>query len=252
MSIQIAVAGKGGTGKTTFTALLISHLIRSGKKSVLAVDADANANLNEALGLELPTTISELIASTKDPKAVPDGMTQETYIEFKLQSSLVESDHVDMLVMGGPDGPGCYCFPNNLLRGYIEKLGKNYDYVVMDNEAGLEHISRRVTQDIDFMFVISDASARSIRSAGRVRHLVDGMKSDIKKMSLVVTKTRDHEDLETLKNEIDKTGLNLIGVIPYDPLVAKYDLMSKPLFELPGQSEAVQAVDAILKKAQIN
>lgn len=251
MTIQIAVAGKGGTGKTTFTALLIRHLIKNGKKSVLAVDADANANLNEALGLELPLTISELIASTKDPKAIPAGMTQETYIEYKLQTSLVESDHVDMLVMGGPDGPGCYCFPNNLLRGYMEKLGRNYDYVVMDNEAGLEHISRRVTQAIDYMFVISDASARSIRSAGRVRQLVDGIKSDIKNICLIVTKTQVQEDIDALKDEIEKTGLNLIGVIPYDPLVAKYDLMSQPLFELPEQSEALQAVDAILKKAQI-
>jgi len=251
MTIQIAVAGKGGTGKTSFTALLIRHLAKDTKKSILAVDADANANLNEALGLELPATISELIASTKDPKAVPAGMTQETYIEYKLQSSLVESDLVDMLVMGGPDGPGCYCFPNNLLRGYMEKLGKGYNYVVMDNEAGLEHISRRVTQDIDYMFVISDISARSIRSAGRVRQLLDSIKSNIKNLYLVVTKTQAQEDVETLKGEIEKTGLNLIGVIPFDPLVAKYDLMSQPLFELPEESAAVQAVEAILQKVQI-
>jgi len=251
MTRQIAVAGKGGTGKTSFTALLIRHLAKNSKNSILAVDADANANLNEALGLDLPKTISELIASTKDPKAIPDGMTQETYIEYKLQSSLVESDHVDMLVMGGPEGPGCYCFPNNLLRGYMEKLGRNYGYVVMDNEAGLEHISRRVTQDIDYMFVISDISARSIRSAGRVRQLLDSIKSNIKNLYLVVTKTQAQEDVETLKGEIEKTGLNLIGVIPFDPLVAKYDLMSQPLFELPEESAAVQAVEAILQKVQI-
>lgn len=251
MTIQIAVAGKGGTGKTTFTALLIRYLVKKSKGSILAVDADANSNLNEALGFELPETISELIASTKDPKAIPAGMTQESYIEYKLQTSLVESDHVDMLVMGGPDGPGCYCFPNNLLRGYMERLGKNYAYVVMDNEAGLEHISRRVTQDIDYMFVVSDASARSIRSAGRIRQLMDNIKSDIKNIYLIITKTQIPEDIDALKDEIEKTGLNLIGVIPFDHSVAKYDLLSRPLFDLPDDSAAVRAVDAILKETQI-
>jgi len=251
MAKQIAVAGKGGVGKTTFTALLIRYLVKNNKGSILAVDADANANLNEALGLEVSQTISELIASTKDPKSIPAGMTQETYIEYKLSASLVESDHVDMLVMGGPEGPGCYCFPNNLLRGYMEKLGKSYGYVVMDNEAGLEHISRRVTQDIDYMFVVSDASARSIRSAGRVRQLVDSIKSDIKNIFLVLTKTQGDEDIAALRSEIDKTCLPLVGVIPYDPLVARFDLLSQPLYDLPEQSPAVQAVNAICKEIQI-
>lgn len=251
MAKQIAVAGKGGTGKTTFTALLIRYLVKNNKGSILAVDADANANLNEALGMEVEQTISELLTSTKDPKNIPAGMTQETYIEYKLQSSLVESDYVDMLVMGGPEGPGCYCFPNNLLKGYMDKLGRNYGYVLMDNEAGMEHISRRVTQDIDYMFVISDASARSIRSAGRVRHLVDTLKSNVKNIYLILTKTQHDEDITTLQGEIDKTGLKLIGIIPYDPQVAKFDLLSQPLFDLPDNSAAVQAVNAICKEIQI-
>lgn len=251
MAKHIAVAGKGGTGKTTFTALLIRYLVKNNKGSILAVDADANANLNEALGMDVEQTISEMITSTKNPKTIPAGMTQETYIEYKLQASLVESDNVDMLVMGGPEGPGCYCFPNNLLKGFMDKLGKNYSYVIMDNEAGLEHISRRVTQDIDYMFVVSDASARSIRSAGRVRQLVDTLKADVKKIYLIVTKTQNDEDLISLQGEIDKTGLELIGVIPNDPLVAKYDLLSQPLYDLPDSSVAVQAVNAICKKVEI-
>jgi CO dehydrogenase maturation factor len=251
MAKQIAMAGKGGTGKTTFTALLIRYLVKNNKGSILAVDADANANLNEALGMEVEQTISELLVSTKDPKNIPAGMTQETYIQYKLQASLVESDYVDMLVMGGPEGPGCYCFPNNLLKGFMDKLGNNYGYVLMDNEAGLEHISRRVTQDIDYMFVISDASARSIRSAGRVRHLVDTLKSNVKNIYLIVTKTQNDEEISSLQGEIDKTGLKLIGVLPYDPLVAKYDLLSQPLYDLPDSSVAVQAVNAICKEVQI-
>ena len=253
MAIQIAVAGKGGTGKTSFTALLIRYLVNNRKgKSILAVDADANANLNEALGMELGETISDLIASTKVRGAIPSGMTQETYIEYKLQSSLVETHSVDMLVMGGPDGPGCYCFPNNLLRGFLDKLGNNYDYIVMDNEAGLEHISRRVSQDIDFMFVISDTSARSVRSAGRVHQLVESIKSNVKNIYLVLTKSQNEaEDVKALEAEIQKTGLNLIGIMPFDSQVANFDLLSKPLFELPDDSAAVQAVDAICKKTQI-
>jgi CO dehydrogenase maturation factor len=251
MSIQIAVAGKGGVGKTTFTALLIRYLAEQHKGAILAVDADANANLSEALGLEVTQTISELLASTKLPGAIPAGMSQETYIEYKLQESLVESKSVDMLVMGGPDGPGCYCFPNNLLRKYMETLGKSYTYIVMDNEAGLEHISRKVSDDIDYMFVISDSSARSIRSAGRVHALVKTLKSKVKKIYLVITKPQSEADLAELQQEIDKTGLELIGIIPFDADVARFDLLSKPLFDLPESSLAVKAVYSICAKTQI-
>jgi len=251
MSIQIAVAGKGGVGKTTFTALLIRYLASHNKGAMLAVDADANANLSEALGLEVTQTISELLASTKAPGAIPVGMSQETYIEYKLQESLVESKSVDMLVMGGPDGPGCYCFPNNLLRKYMETLGKNYAYIIMDNEAGLEHISRKVSDDIDYMFVVSDSSARSIRSAGRVHDLVKTLKSKVKKIFLVLTKTQSEADVAELQQEINKTGLELIGIIPFDPELARYDLLSKPLFDLPESSLAVQAVNTICEKTQI-
>ena len=167
MAIQIAVAGKGGSGKTSFCALLIKYLIEKGKYPILAVDADANANLNEALGLEIENeTVSELIAKTKDLHGIPEGMSQETYIEYRLNASMAEGKHVDLLVMGGPEGPGCFCFPNNLLRKYLDNLTRSYKYIVMDNEAGLEHISRRTTQDVDVLFVISDNSARSVLPEG--------------------------------------------------------------------------------------
>ena len=160
MPKYIAVAGKGGTGKTTFASLVIRYLIQNKKGSVLAVDADPNSNLNEALGMEVSTTISEMLAQTKDPKSVPPGMSKEVFIEYKLQQSLVETKDLDLLVMGGPQGPGCYCYPNDLLRKYLERLSSGYDYVVVDAEAGLEHISRRTIPQIDWLFIISDASAR--------------------------------------------------------------------------------------------
>lgn len=250
MAKQIAVAGKGGTGKTTFTALLIRYMIEQNKRPILAVDADPNANLNEALGVELEETISEIIAQTKSLQGLPAGMTQETFIEYKLQSAMIETKDVDLLVMGGPDGPGCYCFPNNILRKHLESLADNYDYVVMDNEAGLEHISRRITADIDCLFVVSDASARAIRSAGRVHDLVKSLNSRIKNLYLVVTKTQTG-DIDALQAEIDATGLSLIGTVPFDPEVAKFDLESRPLFTLPADSIAVQAVYDICQKVNL-
>ena len=251
MAIQIAVAGKGGTGKTTFCALLIRYLIEKGRTPVLAVDADANANLNEALGLKIENeTVSELIARTKELHGVPEGMSQETYIEYKLNASLAEGKNVDLLVMGGPDGPGCFCFPNNLLRKYLDNLTKGYKYVVMDNEAGLEHISRRTTQDVDYLFVISDNSARSVRSAGRVNELVRQIKTRVKNIYLVLTKASE-QDVEILKAEIEKTGLKLAGIVPADPAVTEYDIKGKPLFELPAASGAVKAVYDILDELKI-
>lgn len=250
MTKQIAVAGKGGTGKTTFTSLLIRYLIEHQKRPILAVDADPNANLNEALGMGLGETISDIIARTKDPHGLPAGMTQEPYIEYKLQAALEETKDVDLLVMGGPDGPGCYCFPNNILRKHLEILADNYAYVVMDNEAGMEHISRRVTGNIDILFIVSDASARAIRSAGRVHELVKKLNSRIKEIYLIVTKNHAG-DIETLQQEIAATGLDLIGTIPYDAEVARYDVEGKPLIELPATSGAVIAVNQICSKVNV-
>ena len=251
MTIQIAVAGKGGTGKTSFCAMLIRYLIKNGKTPILAVDADANANLNEALGFPIETeTVSELIAATKDPKAIPEGMTQDVYIEYKLNAALSEGKNVDLLVMGGPEGPGCFCFPNNILRKYLDHLEKGYKYIVMDNEAGLEHISRRTTKDIDVMFVVSDSSARSVRSAGRINQLIKQLNTRVKQIYLILNKSTP-EDAELLKDEIEKTGLTLAGVIPGDPRITEYDINGKPLFELPEDSPAGMELNRILDKLKV-
>lgn len=250
MAKYVAVAGKGGVGKTTFTALLLRQIVKNNNISVLAVDADPNANLNEALGLEVTATISELLEETKNPKAIPVGMPKDVFVEYRLQQTLVESEDIDLLVMGGPQGPGCYCYPNDLLRKYLENLGSNYDLIAVDTEAGLEHISRRTIPHVDTMFVISDSSARGIRSAGRVNDLIKGLHSAVGEVYLVVTKTTDN-DINSLSEEIEKTGLKLIGEIPFDPLVSELDLAGKPLYTLPDESKAVQAVQKILERTQI-
>ena len=250
MPKYIAVAGKGGTGKTTFTSLVIKYLTENMKGTVLAVDADPNANLSEALGMEASITISELLEQTKDPKSLPVGMSKEVFIEFKLQQSLVESKNVDLLVMGGPQGAGCYCYPNDLLRKYLERLSNSYDYVVIDNEAGMEHISRKTIPHVDNLFVISDASARGIRSAGRIHELVQSLKAQVKEEYLLVTKTKP-ESLENLKQEIENTRLTLIGDIPYDESIVAFDEAGKALFNLPTGNRAFSAVQNILAKIGI-
>lgn len=248
MTKYIAVAGKGGVGKTTLTALILRQMVESKEKiSILAVDADPNANLSEALGLPLTITISEILDDIKNPKAIPSGMTKDIYVEYKLQQSLVESKDIDLLVMGGPQGAGCYCYANDLLRRHLENLGKNYDFVVIDTEAGLEHISRRTIPHVDVMFVVSDSSVRGIRSAGRIYDLIKGLKSEIQQVCLVVTKTST-DSMGTLAGEIAKTGLKLIGDIPLDPLIVKQDLAGKPIFDLPDEAFSVQAVDDIVRQ----
>ncbi|HEY3313916.1 MAG TPA: AAA family ATPase [Bacillota bacterium] len=246
MPYAVAVAGKGGTGKTTFAALLIRRLIERRRGSILAIDADPNSNLNEALGLAVPQTIADFIEETKAAKPLPAGMTKNMFIEYKLQSAIAESEHVDLLAMGTPEGSGCYCYPNDLLRQHLTNLAQGYDYLVLDNEAGLEHLSRRIAVDVDVMFVISDASARGIRSAGRVREIMKDVKTNAKETYLIVTKVAG--DLAPLAEEIEKTGLGLIGTIPLDPQVAQFDLEGRPLSELPAEAPAVIAVNAILDK----
>ncbi len=240
MTMRIAVAGKGGTGKTTLAALLVRYLMEEKKgKDILTVDADANANLNEALGLEVEETVSSILEDTKDPKAVPSGMTKDVFVEYRLSRAMVEEDAFDLLVMGNPEGPGCYCYPNDLLKKYLETLSKNYDYMIIDNEAGLEHLSRRLLPMVDLLLVTSDATARGIRSAGRVKEIVEKVNLEVTKIGLVISRSRDGE-AQALDQEVKNSGLELFGEIGQDPLVAEYDLNARPLLALPEDSKAVE------------
>lgn len=250
MGVHLSIAGKGGTGKTTLAALAIRCLTDEGKVPILAVDADANANLHEALGLRVDLTISEILVETKLAKDVPSGMTKDVYIEWRLNQALAEGRDVDLLVMGGPEGPGCYCFPNEIMKRHVERLGQNYPYMVMDNEAGLEHLSRRVARDVDVLFVTSDATARGVRSAGRVKELVSSLKLDVGKVLLVLTKVREG-DVEALGAEIERTGLELVGSIPVDEEVARRDLKGEPLVSLGEGTPSLEAVRRILSASGV-
>jgi CO dehydrogenase maturation factor len=241
----IAIAGKGGTGKATFSALLLRFLsTRYADKSILAVDADANANLNEALGLEVEETISTTLEDMKDPRLVPSGMSKDMFMQMRLSQALVETEQIDLLVMGNPQGPGCYCYPNDLLRNYLEKLRANYDYVIVDNEAGMEHLSRRIINNVDYLLITSDATARGIRSAGRAYNIIKSVNINAGKIYLVISRTQDGV-LSDLQEEIAATGLEVAGTIPLDNMVMEYDLKGRPLFELPADSPALKAVENI-------
>lgn len=206
--------------------------------------------MNEALGLEVTETIGTILEDTKKPGAVPTGMTKDLFIEYRLNRSLVETKHYDLLVMGNPQGPGCYCYPNDLLKKYLEKLAANYDYIVTDNEAGLEHLSRKLLPRVDLMLVTSDATARGVRSAGRVREIVETVKIEAGRIGLVISRAPAGAR-EKLDREIGETGLDLLGIIPFDDRLAELDLQGKPLLELPADSPAAAAVDALFRSLSL-
>ena len=251
MSKVIAVAGKGGTGKTTVSALLISYLKKHNKTPLLAVDADPDSNLPEALGMVGDKTLST-VGSTRqeffDTKGdVPAGMPKEAYLELKLSQALVESKSIDLLVMGRPEGSGCYCYINNVLRKHLDLLGKNYPYVIIDNEAGLEHLSRRTEQNIDTMLIVSDYSHNGLRAATRVKDLAEEMKLDIKSYNLIINNTPAAVSPQFQK-EIEESGINFLGFIPHDEQVPTFDIENKPVTDLPDLSPVVTAFKTIAEK----
>ena len=246
MSFLIAMAGKGGTGKTTLAALTLRYLVEHGKTPVLLVDADANANLNEVLGVELHHTVGEAREEMKKGADMV-GMTKDQLIEMRINQCLVEADGFDLISMGQPEGPGCYCAANNLVAHFMEVLGKNYPYILMDNEAGMEHMSRLTTKNVDLLLLVSDPSWRSIQAARRLKDLAKQLKIVVGRAVLVVNRTANGLS-ERAQAEIAVQGLELAGLIPQDPLVAEFDSEGRPTYNLPIDSAALKAAYGILSK----
>lgn len=248
MSFTIAVAGKGGTGKSTLAALITRHLVKTGKTPVLAVDADADANLAGLLGIQEHSSLGdireEVLANVNN---IPAGMPKETYVEMKLEDVLVERTGFDLVVMGRPEGRGCYCYVNTLLRKYLEELTPNYKYVVMDNQAGLEHLSRHTTQNVDVLFLVSDPSVKGINTAVKVSELVSELKLNVKKQMLVISRLAG-EIPEQLKEYANKNGLNIEATIPYDEEVTKFDLNEESILNIDDNSKSACAVIELMDK----
>ena len=246
----IAVAGKGGVGKTTTCGMIIDYLCKKRQGPVLVVDADANSNLNEVLGVEVETSlgaIREEMAQAELKGSIPKGMTKADYAEFKFNSALIEDDDFDMLVMGRTQGKGCYCYVNGVLKSQVDKYAKNYRYIVMDNEAGLEHVARGTLPHVDTMLLISDCSRRGIQAAARVAEMVGEMKLNPGQMGLIVNRAPNGELDDGIKAEIEKHGLKLFGVLPHDEAVYRCDCDGEPSAKLPENDPMKSALKGIMK-----
>ena len=248
MTLNIAIAGKGGSGKTSIASLIIRYLQKNGSGLILAVDADANANLADSLGLEVGQTVGSIIASFNEEKInIPAGFTKEAYLEYKLNEAVVESKGLDLVAMGRGEGPECYCYPNLLLRKFLDKMSDNYAYVVLDNEAGLEHLSRRTTQNIDELFLVSDHSVKGVRTIARIRELVAELKLKVKRQSVIINFVPNGID-PAVTEELNKLGITPTATIPFDEELRQCDLKQKPLPDLPDTSKAVVAVNELIDK----
>lgn len=249
----IAVAGKGGVGKTTLCGLLIQYLCESGKKPVLAVDADANANLNEVLGVKIECTLGELReeierAGVDSRYQIPVGMTKQTYLEMRLSDAVVEEEDYDLMVMGRTQGQGCYCFVNGLVQTQIQKLQSHYPYVVVDNEAGMEHISRGLIPSMEIAILVSDCSRRGVQAAGRIAALMKELNLKPKSVGLIVNRAPEGRLDEGTMEEINRQGLNLLGIVPQDQNVYQYDCDGKPIVRIPKDSPVRSALHDIVRK----
>ena len=250
MPHTIAVAGKGGVGKTTTCGMLIDYLCKKKRGPVLVVDADANSNLNEVLGVEVETSLGQIreeMAQAELKGTIPKGMTKADYAEFKFNSALIEDDDFDMLVMGRTQGEGCYCFVNSMLKRQMDKYIPNYKYVVMDNEAGLEHVARGTLPHVDTMLLISDCSRRGIQAVGRLAEMIREMNLNPGQMGLIVNRAPGGVLDDGIKAEIEKHGLTLFGVLPQDEAVYRCDCDGEPSSRLPENDPMKVALQGILK-----
>ncbi|HDM35886.1 MAG TPA: ATP-binding protein [Candidatus Syntrophoarchaeum butanivorans] len=246
----IVVSGKGGTGKTNVAALIVR--IISERKVTLAIDADPDTNLAGALGASIRKTVGDIREGFLDEKdKLPPETDKQAHFEYRLMGIIEEGDRFDILAMGRPEGPGCYCYVNNVLRAIIERLEGNYEVVVIDTEAGLEHLSRRTVRDIDILLVVTDTSRRGLETADRIRKLANELNIRVKQIYVVANKVRDEKDREKLKNMAEEMGLELIGFIPFDEELAELDLDGKPLTQLKDSSPAFKAVKEIVERLNI-
>ncbi len=246
MSFSVAMAGKGGCGKTTLAGMLIRYLVNHNKTPVLAVDADCNANLNEVLGLKVTDTLGNAREEMKKGD-VPSGMTKDIFMEMKLEQAVVEAEGYDLIVMGQPEGAGCYCAANSLLTGFLERLQTNYPFIVMDNEAGMEHISRLTTNNVDVLLIVSDPSRRGLQAAVRIDELARCLNIGVSKSYVLINMAKETPSDKALEM-IKAANLELIGTVPEDELIYEYDFEGLPTFDIPEDSKSVQAAFSIFDK----
>jgi CO dehydrogenase maturation factor len=261
MTVTIALAGKGGTGKTTVAAMLVRYLTRELSETVLAIDADPSSNLNMVLGLDLEETVGRIredmraeVKTTMGAGALAgglaSGLSKTDYFDYHIRLATVEGDGVDLIAMGRPEGQGCYCAANNVMRAVMDRISGGYNYVVMDNEAGLEHLSRRTTRDADVLLIVSDPTQRGIVAARRVADLVDELEITVKDRYLILNRFPGGVDElpPALKTAITAVKAEFLGVIPYDAALAEFEFTGRPLIELDAQAPLYQAAREMFQR----
>lgn len=257
MKYSIAMAGKGGVGKTTICGMLIDEMVKVGKKPILAVDADPNSNLYEVLGMEEePVTLGDIReeiakAENTDPSPIPAGMSKKDYANMRFGDALVEGDDYDLLAMGRTQGKGCYCYVNDVLHAELDRYYNSYNYMVVDNEAGLEHISRGILPPVDIFLLVSDCSRRGIQAAGRLNGMIQSLDLKVKTVKLIVNRAPGGTLDAGIKEEIGKQKLDLFGVLPADDSIYKADAAGKPLVSLGGETPIRAALKGIVKQLNI-
>lgn len=246
MTTTIAIAGKGGTGKTTLAGLLVRYLIqqRPGKK-VLAIDADPSSNLHLVLGLPLTQTVGDIREESR--AGVGPGQARTDWLSYAVRMAVEEGDDFDLLAMGRPEGQGCYCAANHMLRSIMDGINAGYDYVVMDNEAGMEHLSRRTTRDVDHLLLVSDGSLRGLAAAEAMVALSQELEINVRNTYLVINRVMG--DLPpALRTKAEALGVPLLAVLPYDPLLVEFDSQGRPLVELPADAAISRAVAEVARQ----
>ena len=253
-NLVISISGKGGSGKTTVTALLLKWLIQNTEKISLVVDADPATNLPDVLGVELLRTVGQSSKELKDKieaGTLSPTLSKKDVIEANVFQTLVEEDRFDLLAMGRSEGEGCYCFVNNMLTRILDTLTRNYEVALLDMEAGLEHLSRRTDRDVDSMIVVTDPSKMGLETARRIKEIIDEVHIDVKHIYLVGNRfTPDLEEL--LQKTADDIGLEYGGIIPVDENVIAFNLTGKPLLEIPDDSPAFRAIGNLARKVGLD
>ena len=266
MTTTIALAGKGGTGKTTIAGLIIRYLVEEQAGSILAIDADPSSNLNMVLGIEVEQTVGDIREEMLDlvqgggsspggalAGSLPGGISKQDYLDYHVKLALEEGERVDLLAMGRPEGQGCYCAANQMLRVIVDRLEKQYDYVVIDNEAGMEHLSRRTTRDVDALLLVTDPTQRGLIAARRMQEMVPELEIGVGHTYLVVNRVRPVDPADAaprtagilpapLARAVEESGLDLLGTVPEDPAMAEFEFTGRPLVELPAGTSVYRAV----------
>ncbi|HTZ16935.1 MAG TPA: carbon monoxide dehydrogenase [Dissulfurispiraceae bacterium] len=254
MAYTIAFAGKGGTGKTSLAGLTVKYLASKRHGPILGVDADSNSCLNEALGVEVHTTVGRLreesLDTVRSGSDRPGGMSMEQLFDYEVHQSVIEAKGFDLIVMGRPEGAGCYCAANNIIRKYSDKLSETYPYVVIDNEAGMEHLSRRTTHKVNLLIIVSDPTMKGILTAKRIHDLIGELKLEVDKSILIINRVIDG-DVSDLKETAEKAGIIVAGFVPQDEMIAQFDMQGVPVFQLPEDASSVKALFGILDSYRI-